>query len=129
MRPSHLSLKSHGRYVRMAVRNRQHGVSNVSVLLDKLQTLSLAVPGGVAPIPLVGSLPSGTRDDDDDGDEDCDADDEPLRRVLLKFSRSAFIASVKAGIAIGAIDPTKPVTVTLLSGGHVIGTDTIRVKK
>ena len=71
--------------------------------------------------------PSGH--DDNDDDPDCDADDRELRRVLLKVSRPAFIASINAGIASGAIDPKKLVTVTLVSGNHVIGSDTIRVHR
>ncbi len=128
MRPSQLNLKSRGKDVRMTVRNLDHSVSNASLLLSRLSTLFLVLPGGVAPIPVASARPPGDRDDDDDGDSDNDGDDEPRGRVLLKFSRSVFVAGIKSGMAIGAIDPKKPVVVTLVSGAHVIGTDTIRVK-
>jgi hypothetical protein len=76
--------------------------------------LTLVVPGG-APVPLSGTAlpqqyPHGTR-----------------LNIVFYFDRAAFIASIKAGIASGAIDPTKPVNVQLMSRGVSLGHDLLGV--
>jgi hypothetical protein len=121
-RPTTLNLKSAGKSVRMVVRNIDPTMSNVSLLLPLVSSLSLRLPGGVPAIPATSVVPPGTKDFDDDGDGGGD-----LQRVIIEFPRSAFVASVRAGIVLGAIDPKKRLTVTLQTGSHVIGSDTIRI--
>ena len=75
-------------------------------------------------MPIVASVPSGQRDPDDDGD----GDDQDLHRVVLKASRSAFIASVKAGIAVGSIDARSAIPLQLYAGATLVGADSVIVK-
>jgi Bacterial Ig domain len=129
VRPQAFNLKSKGIYVRMVVRNTDRQVLNASNLIPiSGKNLTLQIPG-VSPVPVIVSTPTGTKDDDSDGDGEDDPDDKDYRRVVLKVSRPTFVASVKAGIAVGSIDPKKPLSVKLYSGTHYIGSDTMDVKQ
>lgn len=90
---------------------------NVGILLPlSSRALALVVPGG-SPVP-VRNQAATVEDTDGDG----------VGQLDLKFDRDALVASIKAGIAVKAIDPAQPVVVRLLSAGREIGRDTIVVK-
>ena len=129
MRPHQFELGSHGDAVRLLVRNVDPNVGNAASVLLPIagKGLALSLPC-VPPVPAYGAISPKTRDVQDDGDKDNDADDPGLSRVLLKFSRPAFASSLKSAVQAKCIDPSKPVLVTFVAGGHVIGTDTIVIR-
>jgi hypothetical protein len=82
---------------------------NVSLLLPvEAHALTLVVEGG-SPVPV---LPHPAREGD---------------RLVLKFDRPALVAAIRAGIASGRIDPSRPVPVRFLSGNRELGLATVRV--
>lgn len=100
---------------------------NVELLLPLASAnLAIAVPGGTRVPALLGRpcWDNGGRDSDDD---DCSGKD--INKVLIKFDRERFINSVKAAIASGQLDATRPVTVRLYANGRELGSDTIKVKQ
>ena len=112
VQPNTLNLKSQGNDITLAVEGK-----NVALLLPVTdKALSIVVPGG-SPV-AVTAVRNGYQLESDGG----------IPEVELKFDRAALIASIKAGIAAGAIDPNQPVTVRFLSGSRPLGTDTIRVQ-
>ena len=99
---------------------------NVELLLPlAAANLTIAVPGGTRVPALLGRpcWDNGKRDDDDD---DCSGRD--IEKVVVKFDRAAFVNSVKAALASGQLDASRPVTVKLFAGSREIGSDTVKVK-
>ena len=76
--------------------------------------LALVVPGG-APVPVQDFTSAGNGEDAHESDFD----------LTLNFDRPSLVASIKAGIAAGQIDPAKPLLVNLVSGTHVISGERI----
>ncbi len=114
LRPRTLNLKSKGGD--HSVTGIFEGASVALLLPPELHHVELRVPGGnpVPATPGFGSL----GDEDDDGIPD----------TVLKFDRQALIASIRAGIAGGHIQPESSVTLAVVAeGGTVIGTDVIRI--
>jgi hypothetical protein len=93
--------------------------ANVSLLIPvSSRALTLRPVGGTA-IPVQATFPGSQAVGDSNKNRIPD--------VLLKFDRQAFINSINGGISATTIDPTKPLTVQLLSAGSVIGSDTITI--
>lgn len=113
LEPKTLNLKSNGNPVTLAMEGGTVGL----LLPVRDRQLVLAVPGG-SPVPLL-------RPDRDPDVRDSDGDGLP--ELSVQFDRAQLQASIRAGIASGAIDPARPVTVRLLSGSRELGSDAIRV--
>jgi hypothetical protein len=110
--PTTLNLKSEGNEVQLEIVG-----GNLDLLLPATdKALSLVVPGG-SPAALVAKR-GGYQIETSDG-----------QRVLkLKFDRKALVASIKAGIAAGAIDASKPVNVRFMSASRDLGSVQLRVQ-
>lgn len=74
-------------------------------------TLVLHIPGG-SPVYALQDIPA----DDAVGDDDV---------LLIKFDRQEVIASLRAGVNAGVIDPNRPVTLTFTANGLIQGTDNL----
>lgn len=116
LNPRTLNLKSKG--------------GSTSITLDfEAKNAALYVPSasvGWALLPPGGSAIAATPSAGADSLVDSDKDGIP--ELTLKFDRSALIASIQAGISSGAINASQPVSVSLVAGGRVIGSDAIVIK-
>ena len=120
LNPETLNLRSGGKRVTLRVFG-----PNLDLLLPRIADLSIAVPGGARVPAIVGrSCWQGGGDEDDHG---CTGQDVDM--IVIKFDRATLIASIKAAIASGAIDPSRPVPVRLFAGDRQVGGDTIKVKR
>jgi hypothetical protein len=122
--PQSLRLPAKGNWVTMSVRGAN---APILVPIDS-RNLTLRVPGG-SPVPAsLGRVHvAGDKTTFESGETD-ECDGSSATHVDLRFNRSAFAASVKAGITAGLINPNQAVTVSLYAGDHLIGTDSIKVK-
>jgi len=115
--PRGLSLDTRcpGRHVTARLEGRSLGL----LLPTEAHAIELRVPGGHPVRALTGvGGDDRLRDRDRDGVPD----------LQVKFDRRLLIASIRAGIAVGAIRPRSNVVITLVAeDGIVLGTDTIRV--
>jgi hypothetical protein len=117
--PDVLNLKANGKRVMMRVAG-----ANVQLLLAHAQSLAIAVPGGTRiPAIAVRSCGQGGRDEDD---AECTGAD--ASKVLVKFDRQTFAASVRAAIAAGSVDANRLVDVRLFAGDRLLGAHAVRVK-
>lgn len=119
--PRTLNLKSRGNEVTVTLEG-----TGVAVLLPlEAHLVELRVPGGNS-VRTLGFAPGHGGPFDSDGDG--------LLEVRLRFDREALIASIRAGIASGAIHPTQAVGLTIvvdadrMVGGYVLGTDFVNVR-
>jgi hypothetical protein len=110
--PDTLNLNSRGGPLSLRLTGR-----NLQLLLPLAdKSLTLVVPGG-SPVPLLTDCESEAHDVSHDG----------LSALTLRFDRTRFESSVRAGIASHAIDPKKPLLVQLFSGTRDLGGDSIRI--
>jgi hypothetical protein len=109
--PNTLNLKSSGGSLSITLYVEGQ---NVSLLAPLLSQVAAVVPGG-APVPATPHA-SGS-----------DADGDGVPDLTVKFDRQALIAAVKQGIAAGAIDPSRPLTVAFTVQGAWFGEDAIAV--
>jgi hypothetical protein len=109
LRPRVLRLAATSGRVTMLVEGPDLGL----LLPIEAHALALLVPGG-------GQVPA-------DATGSGDSDDGSGRQLTLKFDRGLLAAALRSGIAAGAIDPTRPVTIQLVSGTRPIGSDQIRL--
>jgi hypothetical protein len=91
---------------------------NASLLIPtESKAIELRVPGG-SPVPSTQGWP---------GDDSVTMGPGGIPMLTIKFDRQALITAIRAGIAGGSIPAQGPVTVTLVSAGRVIGTDTVAI--
>jgi hypothetical protein len=111
--PNTLNLRSRGTTVSMGVEG-----TTVRLLVPVAAAhVALSVAGG-APVPALDHPASAAT---------ADADGDGVPELQLKFDRGALIDALRAGIAIGAIDPSSAVRVTLLVNGQPSAWDTVRI--
>ncbi|MEW6747828.1 MAG: FG-GAP-like repeat-containing protein [Planctomycetota bacterium] len=115
--PSALNLKSKGK---LSVFAHLEGVSVGLLIPTEAFALELRVPGGNQVLAVAGF--SGD-------DTPCDDDGDGVPELSVRFDRSELIASIKAGIAAGLIEPNSTVVVTLSANGGttIVGSDSIKI--
>lgn len=116
MKPHHLHRRAKKKHKNLRVRIQGPVVPQLVPTSEA--NLYLVVPGA-SPVPL---LPH----DDNDNITYTSSGDE---RMEVRFDRRMLVAAIDSGIAAGTIADKKHVTVTLMAGNSVIGTDRVHIHK
>jgi large repetitive protein len=114
LNPQTLNLKSKGGD--HSVTARVSGVNVALLLPTESNAIELRVPGG-SPVPSTQCWPG----------DDAVTNEGGTPGLTIKFDRQALISVIRAGLAFGSIPAGKPVPVTLVANGRIIGTDSVKV--